>query len=184
MPASAHPTGYSLDDVASALAKFSDSGNNTQYLPNTPFQVIYIKNNNAGDPANLVFDVKTGTQFFVPVFFSDDSPPVLGNYPATKAGLADYYFSPAELGITDVEIEVDGQVTDLGPDYIGAVFNVALPNGGNNYSEIGAFLSPMNKGTHTITIRGLADGDALLAYPDFFPGGVLEFELTYTLNVH
>ena len=46
--------------------------------------------------------------------------------------------------------------------------------------EIGAFLTPLSKGTHTVTYRGIFDGDLLAPY---FPGGVFEFEDTYTVIV-
>ena len=169
MPASAGPSGYSLDDVAGALARFSDSQNDPALLPDTPFQVIYTNGSNH-------FDVKTGTRLFVPILSIDDSPPVFGVYPADKSGLADYYFDPSQFGIEVAQIEVDGKVTDLGPDYIGAVFGVALPMGGNNFSQLGAFLTPLTKGEHTITIGATLSGDLV--------GGVpFSFEITYTVTV-
>jgi hypothetical protein len=172
MPAGASPSGYCLDDVAAALAKFSDRGNDTTLLPPTPFQVIY-------DNGSDVFNVKTGTRLFVPLLFIDDSPPEIGIYPSEESDLASYYFDPTQIGIEGAQIEVDGEVTDIGPDYIGAVFDAALPNGGSNYSELGVFLTPLNKGTHTITIRGTFAGDLVL---DLF-GFPIPFELTYTVNV-
>jgi hypothetical protein len=172
MPGNASPSGYRLDDVAAALAQFADGGNNPALLPSLRFQVLYFS-------ATNVFDVKPGTRLFVPVLFVDDSPPVLGVYPSDKSDLADYYFDPTQVGIEGAQIEVDGKVTDLGPDYIGAVFDIPLPQGGNNYSELGAFLTPLNKGTHTIIIRGTFAGDLVLA----LTGVPLPFEITYTVNV-
>jgi hypothetical protein len=172
-PASASVLGYSLDETAAALAQFSDGGNNPALLPDIPFQVIYLNGTNH-------FDVKTGAHLFVPVFFVDDSPPVIGVYPSDDSGLAAYYFDPAQLGVESAQIEVDGKATDLGPDYVGGVFNVPLPNGGNNYSELGAFLTPLNKGSHTITIRGSVAGDLILDLTGGFP---IDFEITYTVTV-
>ena len=40
-PPKAKPHGYSLTDMASAIALFSTSGNNSQYYPDTPFQLLY-----------------------------------------------------------------------------------------------------------------------------------------------
>src|SRR4051794_21463783 len=53
--AGASPSGYSLDDVAAALAAFSDGGNDATLLPSLPFQVIYTTGSN-------VFNVKAGTR--------------------------------------------------------------------------------------------------------------------------
>ena len=171
--AAASPSGYSLDDVAAALAQFSDGGNDPTLLPSLPFQVIYITDSN-------VFNVKAGTQLFVPVLWVDDSPPVIGVYPSDEADLAGYYFDPTQFGIEGAQIEVDGTATDIGPDYIGAAFDVTLPLGGSNYSELGAFLTPLSRGTHTITIRGTFAGDLVLDLTGGFP---LPFETTYTVNV-
>jgi hypothetical protein len=172
MPGSASALGYDLDDVAAALARFSDAGNDPALLPSTPFQVIY-------DNGSDVFDVKPATRLFVPILSVSDSPPVLGVYPSDESELASYYFDPTQIGIQGAQIEVDGKVTDVGPDYIGAVFDVALPNGGSNYSELGVLLTPLNKGTHKIVIRAAAIGDLVL---DTY-GFPISFELTYTVNV-
>jgi len=172
MSGNASALGYSLDDVAAALAQFSDAGTDPTLLPSIPFQVIY-------DNGSDVFSVKTGTKLFVPILFVSDSPPVLGVHPSDQSDLASYYFDPAQIGVEGAQIEVDGKVTDVGPDYIGAVFDVALPNGGSDFSELGVLLTPLNKGTHTITIRAAASGDLVL---DTY-GFPISFELTYTVNV-
>ena len=36
-----------------------------------------------------------------------------------------------------------------------------LDGGGSHFIQIGAFLSPLSKGTHTVTIRATLDGAAL-----------------------
>ena len=38
--------------------------------------------------------------------------------------------------------------------------------------------------THTVTIQARFTGDALAEFPEFFPGGVFEFEVTFTVVVH
>jgi hypothetical protein len=161
-----------LDTAATLLAKFSDGSNDPRFLPSTPFQVIY-------DNGSDVFNLKTGTRLFVPILYINDSPPVIGTYPSDKSGLAFYYFDPTQIGIEGAQIEVDGNVTDIGPDYIGAVFDVALPNGGSNCTELGAFLTPLAKGTHTITIRMAVRGEEFVNVY----GSPITFELTYTVNV-
>src|SRR5437764_1197595 len=175
MPANAKPAGYSLDAMAKAMAYFSTGGNDVSKLPaNFPFQIIYYTGAND-------FTVSPGTRLFVPVLYVDDSPPVLGDYPADPRLLAAYYYSDTEFGLDLAQIEVDGQVTDLTPAYVGGAATPGLlDGGGSHYSQIGAFLTPLNKGKHTITIRAVADGDALAPY---FPGGLFMFEITYTVTV-
>jgi hypothetical protein len=71
---------------------------------------------------------------------------------------------------------VDGTVTSLGSDYVVGVGNVKLGDGpgGTREPRIGsyivfaAFLTPLNKGTHTVTIQGYLNGAAL-------GGGVFQF---------
>ena len=41
LPPRATPHGYSLDDMASALALFDTSGNDLQFYPKTPFQILF-----------------------------------------------------------------------------------------------------------------------------------------------
>ena len=41
LPPKATPLGWSLDDMANAVANFSISGNDPAYYPETPFQIIY-----------------------------------------------------------------------------------------------------------------------------------------------
>ena len=74
LPATARPSGYTLEDMAEELAYFSTSGNDLTYYPHTPFQILYT------GPTNN-FTAPAGTRFFVPILFIDDSPPVLGNFP-------------------------------------------------------------------------------------------------------
>jgi hypothetical protein len=41
MPPSATPLGFSLRDMAAKTAQFTTSGNNPQFFPTTPFQILY-----------------------------------------------------------------------------------------------------------------------------------------------
>jgi hypothetical protein len=54
LPPEARVLGYSLDDMASAVANFSISGNDPAFYPNTPFQIIYNRPDNT-------YTVKAGT---------------------------------------------------------------------------------------------------------------------------
>jgi hypothetical protein len=173
LPATATPAGYSLADMAAELAYFSTSGNDSSRYPDTPFQILYV------DPhtGTNTFTVGTRTKFFVPLAYVDDSPPILGDFPTDPSQAGDYVFSPRELGGHDLQIVVDGQATTLGPDYVaGPVYAPGLlDGGGSHFIQIGAFLAPLSKGTHTVRIRGVFDGDAI--------GGVYQFDISYTVIV-
>ena len=184
LPPTAKPLGLSLKDMAKALAYFYTSNNDPKYLeppnffPPPRFQVLYA---DRADPAGAnTFKVKTGTKFFVPVAFVSDSPPILGDFPEHSSDAPDYIFSQEQLGGHDLEIEVDGKITSLGPRYVaGPVFKPNLLGGGGSHLiQIGAFLTPLSKGTHTVTIRGTFDGKV---FDDL--GFVFEFEHTYTVIV-
>jgi hypothetical protein len=183
LPPNAKPHGYSLSDMVRQSALFYSSGNNVAY-PDTPFQILYVK------PEPLVFPVRPGTMLYVPLFMSDDSPPVIGDFPDVRnqAAVADYYFSQAEVGITIAEIQVDdGEWTTLGRGYAtGAATPPLLDGGGSHLSVLGAFINPLNRGMHTVTIRVLATGAAWRPYLAYigipFTGDT--FEVTYCVNVH
>src|SRR3954453_863700 len=65
LPPSATPHGWSLDDMAQAVADFSISGNDLSFYPDTPFQILFRR------PGNT-FTVKPGTYFYLKFFFIDD----------------------------------------------------------------------------------------------------------------
>ena len=84
LPPTDKPKGYSLSDIAKATAFFSTSGpdNRSEATePNVPFQVLY--DSNVNDPHNTFF-VGPSTTFYVPIFYSDDSPPITGNFPDVR----------------------------------------------------------------------------------------------------
>lgn len=188
-PPQATPSGYSLAKMAAELAYFNSSGNDPKYYPDTPFQILFTNGADASivdqtlliTGTNTFEHVKTGTRLFVPVFGFDDSPPVVGDYPAGSRDAADYIFDPTEVGAHDVFIEVDGQVTELGPDYVAGPVTVPglLDGGGSHEIQSGVFLTPLTKGTHQVTIGATFDGMALVdAY-----GIAIEIEYTYTVIV-
>ncbi len=174
LPPAATPLGWSIDDMAAAVANFSISGNDLAYYPDTPFQIIYRHPGNA-------FTVRPGTYLYVKVIFIDDSPPVIGDWPADKSGVAEYFFGRTQLGGHDMEIEVDGKVYSLdNPGYVGRpVPTPNSPSGSTYFLQSGAFVSPLAPGTHTVTIRGVMDGDALVAAF----GGPFSVNITYTITV-
>jgi len=174
LPPNAKSSRFTLTDMAQEIAYFTVSRNNPAEYPDTPFQILHISETNT-------FEVKAGTKFFVPIAYITDSDPILGDFPVDAGSSDEYFFDPAQLGGHDFEIEVDGKVTSIGPEYVaGPVFAPGLADGGSNFLQIGAFLTPLSKGTHTVKIRGTFDGDLLAPY---FPGGVFAFEEIYTVIV-
>jgi hypothetical protein len=174
LPPTGTPLGWTINDMAAAIANFSASGNDPAYYPNTPFQIIYRHPGNA-------FTVSTGTYLYVKVFFTDDSPPILGDWPADEAAAGEYVFGRSELGAHDLEIEVDGKVFSLdNPGYVGGpVLTPTSPDGSAHLIQIGAFLNPLAKGTHNVIVRGVLDGAAIVAAL----GGPWAMEIPYTVTV-
>lgn len=181
LPPTAKPKGYSLSDIAKATAAFSVSGpgnRSSANEPKIPFQILYTSDINK--PPNT-FSVRPGTMLYVPIAFADDSPIILGTFPdfADSAAVANYFFSPDQLGAEFLEIVVDGQVASIGEDsgYAVGVKTPPLPDGGGtHYLTVAVFLTPFTKGTHTVTIRGKFTGTAL-------GGETFEFKDTYTVTV-
>lgn len=109
--------------------------------------------------------MKSGTYFYVNVIFFDDSAPVIGNWPAGHDEAGDYVFGRSQLGGHDLAIEVDGAVYSLDEaGYVGLAETPTSPDGSAHILKIAAFLKPQSKGTHSVTIRGVFDGDAILAF--------------------
>ena len=191
LPASAHPHGFSLTDLASATALFTTSGNDPSQYPNTPFQILFV------DPKTLTFNsvngglvvggtnqftVKPGTPFYVPLASVDDSPPVIGTFPTTPQAVVDYMFSHDQSGLGDLRIVVDGHATSIGAAYTSALVHTPpLPDGGGTHIiTVGAFLSPMSPGVHTVTISGAFSG---VAFQQATGLAFEQFAFTYTVTV-
>jgi hypothetical protein len=174
LPPSATPHGWSLDDMAEAVADFSITGNDPAFYPDTPFQIIYRRAGNS-------FTVEPGTYFYVKFFFIDDSPPVVGEWPADASEASDYIFGRDQLGGHDLEVMVDGKTSSLDDaGYIGGpVETPDSPDGSEHLIQIGAFLTPMSRGTHHVTIQGVFDGQVAL---DAF-GGPFVGHVEYTVTV-
>src|SRR5262249_47685276 len=157
LPATAHPHGDTLTDMASATALFLTSGNDPSRYPSTPFQTLYY------DPATQTFNpvngglvvgatnqftVKPGTPFYVPLAFSDDSPPIIGSFPTIPQAAADSLFSHDQNGLGALRIVVDGHAPSIGAAYTaGPVQTPPLPDGGGSHLiSVGAFLTPLSPG--------------------------------------
>ena len=196
MPPGANPQGTSLTDMAQKLALFESSGNNITYYPDTPFQILFqdpVKQTVAPVSCSSfgqgilatggnTFVVPPGEPFFVPLLSADDSPPVIGTFPATEAGAAAYFFGPTELGGKNFEIIVDGQSTSVGPAYVAGPVTTPplLDGGGTHLIQLGVFLTPLSPGLHIVTIRGEVGGPAV--FSAYGIGCVLE-DYTYSVNV-
>jgi hypothetical protein len=190
LPATANAHGYSLTDMAGATALFNTGGGPSQ-LPNTPFQVLYVDPNtvtvNQVNGGLVVggsnqFTVKPGTPFYVPLAYSDDSPPIVGSFPTTPQAAADYIFSHDQNGLVDAQIVVDGHATSIGAAYVaGPVHTSPLADGGGtHYIAVGALLTPMSPGVHTVTISGEFSG---AAFQQTYGLAFEQFAFTYTVTV-
>ena len=191
LPVTASPYGYSLADMARATALFNTSGNNPADYPHTPFQILYVdpatesltpSGGGALETGTNSFVVAPGTPFYVPLAFVDDSPPILGTFPTDPSATANYVFAPDQLGTSNLVLTVDGRATSIGAAYAaGPVQTPPLPDGGGTHIiTVGAFLTPLSPGTHTVTISGVFAG---LAFQQATGLSFLQFQLTYTVTV-
>ena len=189
LPPTATPHGFSLTDMSRETALFNTSNNDKAKLPNTPFQVLYFDPTTvrATPPPDVVetgsnkFPVSPGTLFYVPLLTVDDSPPIIGTFPTTASDAASYTFSPKQVGVRGTEIIVDGKSTPIGAAYVVGPVQTPLGDGGTHIITLGAFLSPMSVGTHTVEIKGEAAGQA---FQQANPGiKSLSFDFTYMVQV-
>jgi hypothetical protein len=163
LSAKAEPKGYTLFDMAKATAAFnvgSRAGAFPDVVDGTPFQGLFLTEANP----TKTFNVSEGTILYVPVFFNDDSAPIIGHFPNVnnQKALEKYTYSSKELGVEYANITIDGKTTSLDDNYlVGVKFNQALPDSANQYMIFAAFVSPLKKGTHTVEISGLVDGAAI-----------------------
>ena len=190
MPPSARPFGFSLSDMAAKTAQFTTRGNNKQFLPTTPFQILYYDPSTLMFPpmqggvletGNNTFHVQEGKLFYVPIISLDDSPPVVGTFPTNSSRVACYWFDSSQAGGTDF-IVVDGKTTSIGATYlVGPITTQPLGDGGGTHIiTMGVFLTPLSKGSHTVLIKARFDGAAVLAA---YSINFLEEEFTYNVIV-
>jgi hypothetical protein len=178
LPPGARPQGYSLEDMARLVGPFTINGNNPNSVPKTPFSILFTAS--GGPPAMSIpcqggtgvldtgcntFLVKAGTEFFLALLVVDDSPPVLGEFPTDQRQAIPYFFGPKQYGGEDFYVAVDGRTTPLGPEFLaGPVQTPPLNDGGGTHLiELGAFLTPLSLGLHTIIIHGEIDGAGVLS---------------------
>jgi hypothetical protein len=166
MPPKAEPHGYSLADVAALTAAFNVTDHSGP-LPSAVdsstgarLQMIYTKPNTEVS----VFNVRHGTTLYVPVWYNDDSPPVIGNFPnlANRQAVLRYVYGHRQMGVEYSIISVDGQDVPLNEDYLTALKVPPLPDGGGTgYMTVAAFVKHLKRGQHTIEIRSSFTGQAL-----------------------
>jgi hypothetical protein len=153
LPPDAQVKGYSLSDAAAATADFNTGGGPA----NVPFVVL-----------NSDATVKPGTMLYVPVFFSDDSPPVPPGFPTDVGDQrvdADFLLGLVNtlFGVEDFLVEVDDETTVLSADYISGVKTAPLPDGGGTqYIVSAAFLTPLTPGQHKVGIGGIIDDEPVV----------------------
>jgi hypothetical protein len=200
LPASATPKGYSLTDMTKEVALFTTSGNDPANYPNVPFQILHTQQTASdiiGDcvtgpcgvfvhdpsvgPAGM-FTVKPGTMFYVPIANLDDSPPVVGSYPTTAKEARVYFFDPTQGGGKDISVTIDGTKTPLGPAYVAGPVTTEplLDGGGTHMVTLGAFLTPLTPGSHSVRIRATQSSPAIRAAYGF---DFLRQDFTYVVDV-
>ena len=184
-PPTAEPYGYSLEDMASATAPFTRSGNNPALYPDTPLQVLYVGEIDIDVVGSDViatgtnqFSVAAGTAFYVPVFNVNDAPPVLGQFPTSPAQAASYLFDQSQYGARGFEVIVDGVSSPLGASYV--VGPLPVTGEDTRIITLAAFVGPLSAGTHTVRIRGGIFGDLV---DDTYGITSLSEDFTYTVVV-
>ena len=151
LPPDARPKGYSLSDIAVATAAYNVDMSATP--PKVPFEIL------VGDTT-----VKSGTMFYLPIFFADDSPPVAPDFPTDiddEDAIADFLYNTA--GVEAFVVQVDREITILDDDYIRGVKTKPLPDGGGtHYIVAAAFLTPLSPGKHSVGIGGVINGESVV----------------------
>jgi len=191
LPAAATPHGFSLTDMTAATALFNTSNNDLSQYPQTPFQILFVdRSTQVFTPVDggvvitgtNQFTVAANTYFFVPVAFIDDSPPILGTFPTDPSMVPNYVFGQDQLGTQNLQIIVDGRVTPIGSAYAAGPVQTPplLDGGGTHIITVGAFLTPLTPGTHTVTIAGEFSGTLVQQATDL---AFQQFSLTYTVTV-
>ena len=185
------PSLAQLEQAAALTAAFNEGPRTADLYPTgLPYQLLYFppsgEQNNTGG-TDTTFYVAPGTRLYVPVFFNDNSNPVIGDFPPAgdRAALLYYMFSPQQIGVEYATITVDGQeLTLTAPYFVQVEATSPLPTGASLYQAAAAILTPFSKGTHTVGISLRATGAALNVPPfDLIFGGLFEFSATYTVIV-
>ncbi len=165
LPSGQSVAGHSLASAAQATAVYNSgvqAGNPlTPAAPTLPFNLLVPDGNVA---------VLASEYTYMPVFVSDNSPPVDPSFPASIAnqGVDAAYLDGYVLSNYDVSallVQVDGKNTVLDDSYITGVNTSTLLDGtpgGNEYISSSVFLSPLSIGDHTISIGGIISGEPVI----------------------
>jgi len=124
LPPTAKPKGYSLSDMARATAFFNTGPRTLDTYPNTPFQILYTPPNATSN----TFEATPDTIFYLPLFYSDDTAPAIGNFPDVRKrdAVLNYFYSWAQLGNKYTAIVIDGEWHFLWFGYVVGVGPVSL----------------------------------------------------------
>lgn len=115
--------------------------------------------------------VRQGTLVYLPIYVADDSGP--GPFPGFPANInnqkADQEYMANLIydayGVTDFLVQVDGKTTVLNDDFTVGVKTPPLLDGtppGRDYIVAATFLTPLNRGTHTVSIGGVIDDEPVV----------------------
>ncbi|HEX2047466.1 MAG TPA: AfsR/SARP family transcriptional regulator [Acidimicrobiales bacterium] len=185
LPPTARPHGFSLEEMAIAVTPFTMSGSDPAYYPDTPFQILYIDSVDVRPvgsgfmtTGSNSFTAGPETCYFVPIFYVDDLPPVLGTFPTTPAGAAAYFFDPAHYGARDFEAVVDGTSTAVGAEYLAGPF--LSTEDASHKITLAVFVGPLPPGAHTVVIRGGIFGRGMA---ETFGSSFLQLEFAYAVDV-
>lgn len=188
LPAFAEPHGYSLTDMARITAAFN-VGDHSEAPPRLvggsgKFQMLFTTETNT-------FTVKHNTTLYVPLWVSDDSPPVVGNFPdvTNRHAVLRYIYGHRQMGLQYSTITIDGKDYSLDKDYVSAIKVPPLPDGeGTGYIVMAAFIKHLKRGQHTVEISASFTGDALAPWcqslPVPFCTDSLTFTIKYVVNVY
>jgi hypothetical protein len=161
LPPTARVAGYSLTDAAQKTAYFNTSFDpatgyhyENLYPSGLPFQMLYVRSGNT-------FEAASGTTLYLPLWFVDDTPTVIGVFPTDYAGALHYAFDRSQLGAHDVTVTIDGQTIPISNAYLAGPITSQLGDGsGTHYITQGVFLK-LHKGTHSVVGHAILDGDLL-----------------------
>ena len=166
LPANATPNGYSLSDMAALTGVYNVGGS---VIPNVPFQIL--------TGSSSAYTVNSGTTLYVPLFYTDDSPPVfspppfptnINDYSADALYLDALLLAPTNgFNVSGLFLDVDGKTTPITDAYVTGATTAPLPDGGGtHYIVSAAFLSPFSPGQHTVDIGGYINGNAQVFISD------------------
>jgi len=185
LPPDACPHGVSLTAMGATVAAFTNSHNDPELYPDTPFQILYVDEMDVETVAagtrftgGNSFTVPTGTAIYVPVFGVNENPPIVPGFPTSPSGAGAYIYDVSGWG-GEFSFDIDGTITAIGPEYVTGPFPTSdddpLPT-----VTLGVFLAPLPPGPHTVTVRGTLSGRGV---KETF--GVASFQQTliYTVDV-